>query len=260
MICMFDFQRAGRPSGWITEQQGCSDWFNSTHKAVSVDLLERPDEGRFLQCKDLPQIGETISEYGEYGSCDDYPYEVTKINMEDEIIVAKNESEQIEISFEDLYCMNGRPMWNTVWDLYSNPTYEEIKLFNDCGIGVYEDEDSDWYIGIDGCGYDFFDAHWLKLYRKMGLQWHTTEESWLRELRFRTQAYCHMCADIPSWRTYQQRSEVLAKMADRAMNQKRLSRRATFVMLPYRIKHLWHVVKDWFSFDTKASRKVLPSA
>ncbi len=257
---MFDFQRAGRPSGWITEQQGCSDWFNSTHKAVNVDLLENPDEGRFLQCKDLPHVGASISEFGEFGDCDDFPYEVVDVNLEDEVVRATNEGERIELSFDELCCLDGRPMWSTVWSLDGEPDYREIQMLNDCGIGVYEDEDSDWYIGIDGCGYDFFDAHWLKLYRKMGIQWHTTEESWLRELRFRTQAYCHMCADIPSWMTYQQRSEVLAKMADRAMNQKRLSRRATFVMLSYRIKRLWHVVKDRFSFDAKASRKVLPSA
>lgn len=260
MILMFDFQRAGRPSGWITEQQGCSDWFNSAYRAVSVDLLENADEGRFLRCRDLPQVGNTISEFGEYGEYDDFPYEVTDVSLEDEVVYAKSESDCIELPFDELCCLDGRPMWSTVWDLGCEPTYQEIQLLNDCGIGVYQDEDSDWYIGIDGCGYDFCEAHWLKLYRKYGLQWHTTEESWLRELRFRTRSYCHMCADIPPWMTYQQRNEILTKMTDRMMSEKRLSRMATLIMLPYRIKRLWSIVRDWLTFDARSPKKVLPSA
>lgn len=49
-------------------------------------------------------------------------------------------------------------------------------------------------------------------------------------------------------------------MADRAMNRSKLSRMATLLMLPHRIKHLWTVASDWFTLDAKASRKVLPSA
>lgn len=257
---MFDFKRAGTPSGWITEQQGCSNWFNSAYPAVSVDLLENSDEGRFLQCKDLPQVGSTISEFGEFGECDDFPYDITEVSLEDEVVIAESEGDRIELSFDELCCLDGRPMWNTAWDLGGEPTCEEIQLYNDCGIGVYEDEDSNWYMGIDGCGYDFYDDHWLKLYRKRGLQWHTTEESWLEEFRFRAKSYCHMCADIPPWLTYQQRSEVLAKMADKALDQKRLSRMASLVMLPYRIKHLWSIIRSKFSYDARTTRKVLPSA
>ena len=99
---MFDFQRAGRPSGWITEQQGCSDWFNSTHKAVNVDLLEKPDEGRFLQCRILRRSPERpLASTANTAHAMTIPMRFPGINMEDEIIVAKNESERIEISFED---------------------------------------------------------------------------------------------------------------------------------------------------------------
>ena len=31
-------------------------------------------------------------------------------------------------------------------------------------------------LGVNGCGYDFRETHWLKLYQELGLEWHPTEE------------------------------------------------------------------------------------
>lgn len=37
---------------------------------------------------------------------------------------------------------------------------------------IYSHEEFGYFFGIDGCGYDFYEAHWLPLYNKRGLQWH----------------------------------------------------------------------------------------
>lgn len=43
----------------------------------------------------------------------------------------------------------------------------------DCGFRIYESDDFGGYIfGIDGAGYDFYDAHWIPLYKARGLRWH----------------------------------------------------------------------------------------
>lgn len=73
------------------------------------------------------------------------------------------------------------PMWGTLWTFgcaldedwaRSNP-----ELVADCGFRIFEDnETGDIYIGIDGAGYDFYEAHWVPLYEARELKWHSEEE------------------------------------------------------------------------------------
>ena len=45
----------------------------------------------------------------------------------------------------------------------------------ECGFVVCESIDYGYFFGIDGGGYDFYNAHWLPLYKARGLQWHEEE-------------------------------------------------------------------------------------
>lgn len=40
------------------------------------------------------------------------------------------------------------------------------------GFFVFESEDLGYMLGIDGAGFDFYDAFWVPLYQLRGLQWH----------------------------------------------------------------------------------------
>lgn len=51
-----------------------------------------------------------------------------------------------------------------------------IEKMEECGFRVYEHEDYGYYFGIDGAGYDFYDAHWIPLYKARGLQWHDEDD------------------------------------------------------------------------------------
>ena len=73
------------------------------------------------------------------------------------------------------------PMWGTMWTFsdscdeewaageYIGPHLQEMA---DCGFRIYESEDFGIIFGIDGCGYDFFESHWIPLYKVRGLKWH----------------------------------------------------------------------------------------
>ncbi len=70
------------------------------------------------------------------------------------------------------------PMWGTMWS-FNNFLDEEWlnnkenrKIMADCGFRVYEQEDYGYIFGIDGAGYDFYEAHWIPLYKARGLKWH----------------------------------------------------------------------------------------
>lgn len=70
------------------------------------------------------------------------------------------------------------PMWGWLWqfgdsaDDYWMEELDGIQVMSDCGFRIYESDDWGYFFGIDGCGYDFYEAHWIPAYRKRGLQWH----------------------------------------------------------------------------------------
>lgn len=68
------------------------------------------------------------------------------------------------------------PMWGTLWTI-DDPCdrrwfRDNLEAVADCGFLVYESDETDLLIGIDGAGYDFYSSHWEPLYRARGLQWH----------------------------------------------------------------------------------------
>ena len=48
------------------------------------------------------------------------------------------------------------------------------KKVSELGFRIFEIEEG-FLLGIDGAGYDFYEAHWIPLYKARGLQWHEEE-------------------------------------------------------------------------------------
>lgn len=77
------------------------------------------------------------------------------------------------------------PMWGYMWAfgesidddwIDSEWCSDGLQALADCGFRVYESEDYGHIFGIDGAGYDFYEAHWIPLYKARGLQWHDEED------------------------------------------------------------------------------------
>ena len=71
------------------------------------------------------------------------------------------------------------PMWGTLWtfeeDLDKDWARKNPEIVAKCGFRIFEDKETkEIYIGIDGDDddYDFYEAHWIRLYKARGLQWH----------------------------------------------------------------------------------------
>ena len=70
------------------------------------------------------------------------------------------------------------PMWGWMWSFnieLDNLWLEDkknLQAMADCGFRIYEQEDYGFIFGIDGMGYDFYEAHWIPLYKARGLMWH----------------------------------------------------------------------------------------
>lgn len=112
-------------------------------------------------------------DYGEITEIEDDTYTI-ELDNGDEI---KCEASDFEIEQDD--CL---PMWGTMWsfgDSCDDWWLEEkdgIKVMSECGFRIYESYEFGYFFGIDGAGYDFYESHWIPLYKARGLQWHKTEE------------------------------------------------------------------------------------
>ena len=90
---------------------------------------------------------------------------------------------EVVVSEDDFWVLNegGLPMWGTMWafsdscDRYRIEDREWCSKMADCGFRIYEQEDYGYIFGIDGAGYNFYEAHWIPLYRAWGFQWHDPE-------------------------------------------------------------------------------------
>ena len=78
-------------------------------------------------------------------------------------------------SFKDDRLTDYYPMWNWVFSapqFYIDSDYMDVDKLYQLGIGVIDDP-TGYYLFISGAGYDFYDAHWIPLFRELG---------WIKEI------------------------------------------------------------------------------
>ena len=72
------------------------------------------------------------------------------------------------------------PMWGTMWtfDDFTDEIWarDNADKLAECGFTVFDHDDLGVFIGINGAGYDFYEAHWTPLYDARGLKWHKETE------------------------------------------------------------------------------------
>ena len=160
---------------WVTE-------FNAIPQEVMNKLLKASN---YCDCCEItpPAICNTVYVFdsGEYGEIIK-----TKENENGDIlyVIEQYDKKQIELESDDFEIQRDEyfPMWGTMWafadncDDYWITEMGGLQIMADCGFRIYEQEDYGYVFGIDGCGYDFYEAHWIPLYKARGLQWHNTEE------------------------------------------------------------------------------------
>ncbi|QNR70466.1 hypothetical protein IAQ67_28565 (plasmid) [Paenibacillus peoriae] len=80
--------------------------------------------------------------------------------------------------FQNTY---GFPMWGTMWTFGDSLDEDWVTnrggadIMRECGFWVYSSDELGVFFGIDGAGYDFYEGHWVPLYKARGLKWHAEE-------------------------------------------------------------------------------------
>lgn len=143
----------------------------------------------------LQQDGDALTEITPPAICDRvYVYdlkamgEIVDINTDDEgdswYSIKMDTGNRVKRCEDDFYTERDDylPMWGTMWtfadscDDYWLNECGGLQIMADHGFRIYEQEDFGYIFGIDGCGYDFYEAHWIPLYKARGLRWHDAEE------------------------------------------------------------------------------------
>ena len=106
---------------------------------------------------------------------------IEKLGDDNSYIIEDIEGGRFTVNSYEVDCENLSifPMWGTVWQsvgLQSEWIGRNLDTVADCGFEIYEADDLDGYIlGVDGAGYDFYEAHWVPLYEAQNLKWHDEE-------------------------------------------------------------------------------------
>lgn len=159
---------------WVRE-------FNEIPHGVVEKLMEC-DPDNFFEITP-PAVGDSVYVYTENKSG-----EITEVSMDEdeEVIYSISlyapyvDEDELHVSAEDFDVERDTylPMWGTMWafgdscDNWWIENTENLQKMANCGFRIYEQEDYGYIFGIDGAGYDFYEAHWIPLYKARGLHWH----------------------------------------------------------------------------------------
>ena len=122
-----------------------------------------------------PSVGCRVLVYDE-----DATGEIVDTDEDGYYIIRMDEGYTIDRASDDFHVLRDDllPMWGTMWsfgDALDDDWLEEddgIQKMSDCGFRIYYHEEWGYFFGIDGAGYDFYEAHWIPLYKARGLRWH----------------------------------------------------------------------------------------
>jgi len=135
----------------VKNSEGCYDIVNPSDKILIEEWLS---EGYVDEEEIKKEYRDNVGRYDKY-----YFYDWISESSRD---------------FEDYkygdFQQNHYPMWGYVWEapeFYINSNYMDVDKLYKLGIGVIECDDS-YYLFIAGAGYDFYNAHWIPLFRKLG--------------------------------------------------------------------------------------------
>ena len=161
----------------MTINDAAHEWVREFN-AIQWDIVNKlmslePDEWHEVT---EPSYGDRVYCYDhqESGEIDSYDEETELYTVD----LDNGERVQVEKSDMEVEYDSILPMWGTMWSFGDScvdwwlSDGNGIRIMSQCGFRIYEHEEFGYFFGIDGAGYDFYEAHWIPLYKARGLKWH----------------------------------------------------------------------------------------
>lgn len=158
-----------------TEREQAEYYFNREFSSIPLDLLEQGQRGSLFKDIQIPSTKILVQEFfddrgNEKELKKEYRQEkgikVKDFDEEDFIDWIKENDE-----FDSWRCdKNWYPMWGTVFgcdEFWVDSEYSNVDKLYELGIGVISNDYGD-YLFIAGAGYDFYEEHWIPLFKMIG--------------------------------------------------------------------------------------------
>jgi len=136
----------------MNELEACKLWVQRDFSSIPTDLLVKA----YGVGDEIDVVAPTFEDWWEENK-DDY----------------EDEDEGWDSYYNDV---GKYPMWGYVFvpddgcdERWIKENAEEIAKL---GFTVYYTDELGHYLGVNGAGYNFYEAHWLPLYRLRGFRWH----------------------------------------------------------------------------------------
>lgn len=168
----------------MTIREATEQWV-STMNRVPLKMIQDAVDGKEWEFEEITRIarGDRVyfsfgidvngEQYEGYGRVNKILKEKVQIMTDDEVLVLA-EKGYVENSDRDTW-----PMWGWLWNpdesIDEEWIEENAQTVSDLGFRIWSHEDYGVFLGIDGAGYNFYDEHWIPLYKARGLQWHDKE-------------------------------------------------------------------------------------
>lgn len=168
-----------------TKLEATREWVHGFN-AIPYGIIQRlvaddidADAGEWREVT-TPQSGDSVElHFPVYGTWDavgevlgyDEDSNDYVIEVDDDTIIHAG-AEEFHVSRDSFL-----PMWRTLWsfgDRADDRWLERggISIMSECGFRIYKHKEFGYFFGIDGAGFDFYEAYWIPLYEKRGLKWH----------------------------------------------------------------------------------------
>lgn len=173
-----------------TKKEACNVWVNMMD-GIPTEILQELKKHNCDEIRDItpPSLNDRVYVYNAYlpGDCDEnygtianYAAGVFLINLDDGNTIEVDEE---AFDVERDYMGGELPAWGTMWSFGSAwfdnwlDTEEHRRMMANCGFSIFESDRFGYFFGIDGAGYDFYEAHWLPLYDAVGMGWHDEKDA-----------------------------------------------------------------------------------
>lgn len=172
-----------------TIREAAQEWvreMDAVHTEMIAELMEHnpydwqeittPCVGDRVECVFELEDGADDFREGEIIRIDDSGEQPEYLVELDDGLAVTSEEVTVINRYESL------PMWGTMWQMHDPCDIHWVEddngteILSRCGFRVYQSEKYGIFFGIDGAGYDFYDEHWIPLYKAIGLKWHDEEE------------------------------------------------------------------------------------
>lgn len=187
----------------MTIKDAARDWvrgFNAIQTGM-IEMLMKADPENWEEVT-TPAPYDRVYIYGLPGKAESRYGEILSYDAESELycVVADDETrlscerDDFELEHDDVL-----PMWGTMWSFGDNcgdywlEENDGIRVMSGCGFRIYHHEEFGYFFGIDGAGYDFYEDHWIPLYKARGLHWHDPDaehEYQMRRNGYEQKTFC----------------------------------------------------------------------